>query len=71
MSRAAVRLGATINLGDYQNIRVEVELGEDGQPGESAALVHDRVLSQALEAVDDALGQLIMKLEDERWIPKT
>ena len=71
MTRAAVRLGATINLGDFQNVKVDVELEEDGQPGESATVVYERVLSQALEAVDDALGQLIVKLEDERWIPKT
>jgi len=71
MSRAAVKLGATINLGDMQFAKVDVELEEVGQPGESATTVYDRVLSQALEAVDDALGQLIMKLEDERWIPKT
>jgi len=71
MSRAAVKLGATINLGDMQFAKVDVELDEVGQPGESATTVYDRVLSQALEAVDNALGQLIMKLEDERWIPKT
>lgn len=71
MSRASVRLGVTINLGDYQNVKVDVELEEDDPEEEMATIMYARVRNQALDALNDALEQLIAKLEDDRWIPKT
>jgi hypothetical protein len=69
MPEVKVRMGFTLNLGNMQFARADVELVGEG-PVEVYDEVYEQVRDKVLVAIDDSLVQLVEKLEAEGWVPK-
>ncbi len=60
MSKVTVGLGLTKNLGNFENVRIDIQVEAETLPGESSAAAIDRVYklveSKVNEKLDEALS---------------
>jgi hypothetical protein len=61
-TRVKVSLGYTLNLGNFQSLRIDIGIDEDRREGETAAEAFDRVYSfveqKLIEKINEAKSEM-------------
>lgn len=55
--RVTWRVGTTINIGDFSNVKYEVEISDDARQGETKEAASQRVAKFAEEQLDDKITE--------------
>lgn len=65
MAKVKVRLGSTINLGDFENVRLDIEIEDDVRPIDDNRT--QNALDRVYEMVEINLVDKIEKLTKKKW----
>lgn len=66
MDKTSLELGATINVGNYNSIRVNVWAERPAEPNVAAA--QDELYKELVEQLNDKLDKLLMDLHTKGWV---